>query len=162
MKGKRHSSDTKAKALSLYAACGNASETARELGLNARTVRLWVSETALTRASSPEADQTPLSEEEMRTRRIIEKSLLLLERRVTTALELERGIAAALEAICAEESLAASEKKSLIAKLSELELIKPSSITSIVAALSEAKSRGSGEKEPRGSENLEVKITVVD
>lgn len=89
---------------------------------------------------------------------IIDKGLLLLERRIDTALNHENELDELIRQICAtdKEEISQQEKKVLITKIQSLQLQKLGEITSTVGTLFAKRALARGES----TENNLIKITL--
>lgn len=156
-KNAKYTDEMKEKAILLYATNGNITETARTLGIAKSTVHKWI--------NAPEMCEQV---EQMRTEKriefadkaseLIDKGLLLLERRLDTAIKREEE----LEILINEISLASNDempqqtKTALISKIKSLELQKLGEITTAVGTLFDKRALARGES----TTSTEIKITL--
>ena len=147
------------RAIQLYGVTGSITKVAKQLGVSKSTVHRWLHDD----------DAAPIVEQ-VRTEKkrefaqeageVLRKSLRLLDRRITTALEHERELEALLQAVQEDGELRALEKEALIRKLRALEVQRLGELATAMGVLYDKRALAQGEATENGQ--FEVKITVVD
>ena len=147
------------RAIQLYGVTGSIAQVARELGLAKSTVHSWI-----------RSDDVSEQVEQIRTENklqfaqeageVLRKSLRLLDRRITTALEHENQLEALLQAVREDGELRAPEKEALVRKLRALEVQRLGELATAMGVLYDKRALAQGESTANGQ--FEVNITVVD
>ena len=154
-RGKKYTDDYKEKAYLMYAACGNFNEVSRSLGVPVTTIKTWIDK------------KKPDELDELRTQKkmefvdkaseIIDKGLLLLDRRITTALEYENELEELISVISSQD-MNGNEKNALITKVKSLELQKLSEITTAIGTLYDKRALAKGET----TQNAKITFTLPE
>ena len=147
------------RAIQLYGVTGSIAQVARELGLAKSTVHSWI-----------RSDDVSEQVEQIRTENklqfaqeageVLRKSLRLLDRRITTALEHETELEELLRAVREDGELRAPEKEALVRKLRALEVQRLGELATAMGVLYDKRALAQGESTANGQ--FEVNITVVD
>lgn len=159
-RGKKYSDEIKEQAFLLYATCGSYAETARQLGLAKSTVKGWIDK------KEPDALEQARTEKKMefidKASEIIDKGLLLLKRRINTALEYEDELDELIDEIFASdrEEISPDEKKALINKIRSLQVQKLGEITTAIGTLYDKRALAKGENTQ--NEGINVNIKIID
>ena len=158
-KNRKKPEELRERAIQLYAVTGSISAVARELGLAKSTLHRWL-----------RADEAAPIVEQVRTEKkrefakeageVLRKSLRLLDRRITTALEHERELEAILQAVQEDGELRAPEKEALVRKLRALEVQRLGELATAMGVLYDKRALAQGEATASGQ--FEVRIEVVD
>ena len=147
------------RAIQLYGVTGSITKVAKQLGVSKSTVHRWLHDD----------DAAPIVEQ-VRTEKkrefaqeageVLRKSLLLLDRRITTALEGEEELAALLREIRQDGAISPQVKESFCRKLQTLEVQRLGELATAMGVLYDKRALAQGEATENGQ--FEVKITVVD
>lgn len=160
-KNRKKSDAIKEQALLLYATTGNLTRTAETLGIAKSTLFGWV--------NAPEhCEQVARVRIEKRMEfadkasELIDKGLLLLQRRLDTANQLESELEALLASIAATPNteIPQQTKTALIAKIKTLEVQRLGDITTAVGTLFDKRALARGETTANAA--FEVNIKIVD
>lgn len=145
-------------AVSKYLACASIIEVSQEMGIPYHSVQYWV---AQARRKNPEKfeqmRQRINAEFELRANHIIDKTMLLLDRKVTTALEDH----AAIESIISEienDDISKERKKKLISEISKLSIDKAGELTTIIGVMRDKRALAAGES----TQNTRVDFKLPD
>ena len=155
--GKKYGDEIKEKAIAMYGICGSYSQVARELGVPTSTVAGWIKndtpekEVALIRLSAKMDFAEKAGE-------LMNKGLDLLDRRLTTALEAEEGLAELLQEWMSAPNAEISDKKkqALLTKVSALQIQKIGDITSAISTLYDKRALAKGE----ATENTSITVEL--
>lgn len=160
-KGQKSDNLTIYKVMLSYCITRNYSETARNLDMPESTVRKIVSD------NKDKEEFARLCEEKRdefveKADKIIYKATNLLERRLDTALESQDEIEEMIQEIwnADNEEIKGSQKKSLVSKLSRLQLNGLSEITTAIGTMYDKRALAKGE--PTSNEKLTINIELSD
>ena len=147
------------RAIQLYGVTGSITKVAKQLGVSKSTVHRWLHDD----------DAAPIVEQ-VRTEKkrefaqeageVLRKSLLLLDRRITTALEGEEELAALLREIRQDGAISPQVKESFCRKLQTLEVQRLGELATAMGVLYDKRALAQGEATASGQ--FEVRIEVVD
>ena len=156
MKGKKYGDDIKEKAYMMYAVCGNASEVSRRLNVPLSTIHKW-----LKRKTPDELDS--LREEKKRdfvekSSEIIDKSLMLLERRIDRAIEYEAELDEIIDELKNSDNneISPQTKTELIKTLNKLKVQDIKSLTVAIGTLYDKRALARGES----TENSTITVSL--
>ena len=147
------------RAIQLYGVTGSIAQVARELGLAKSTVHSWIRSDAASQQVEQIRTENKLQFAQ-EAGEVLRKSLRLLDRRITTALEHENELEALLQAVREDGELRAPEKEALVHKLRALEVQRLGELATAMGVLYDKRALAQGEATASGQ--FEVRIEVVD
>lgn len=140
----------------MYATCTNFNEVSRQLGVPVTTIKGWIEK------------KKPDAFDELRTQKkaefieksseILDKLLLLLDRRVTTALIFEEELDRLLEMISKQNEISDKEKKTIVMKLKEMQLQKIGELSTVIGTLYDKRALAKGES----TENTKITFSLPE
>lgn len=158
-RGKKYPDEIKEKAYLMYATCTNIEEVSRALNVPASTLSGWL---------KAKARDSPDEFEELRSKKkrdfieqsssIIDKGMILLDRRFERALKQETELDMLLDEIFTadKDEISVAERKNLIAKIRSLQLYDVKSITTAIGTLYDKRALAKGEN----TENVKVEFKL--
>lgn len=158
-RGKKYPDEIKEKAYLMYATCGNIEEVSRALNVPASTLSGWLKAKA---RDSPDEFEELRREKKIdfikQSSSIIDKGLMLLDRRFERALKQETELDELLDEIesAGKEEISVAERKNLIAKIRSLQLHDVKSITTAIGTLYDKRALAKGES----TENTQVEFKL--
>ncbi len=157
-RGSTYPTETKTKAIAMYAELGNVAEVARQMELPEATVRVWVNEAKKTDAF---AEYQRLKKEEFiaDASRIIKKGTKLIEKQLDSALENSEKFEKLISSIMADGELNVKDKKDLVSAIRQMELKNPRDLAVTVGTIYDKRALSTGES----TENATVRVeTYLD
>lgn len=160
-KRRAYTMEEKEKAMALYAANGNLSETARIIGIPKTTIKSWT--------DKPENNERF---EQMRTEKkeqfinqaweIIDKGLLLTKNRLSRAIEHESELDEIIGIIAKDGELSGQAKTALINKIRALEIQNVRELSTLVGTLYDKQALASGDSTANTAVRVELSGEVAE
>lgn len=141
-RGQKWSDEVKEKAYLMYATCGNFNEVSRELGVPITTIKTWID-----KKEPDELDELRNKKKEEfvdKASSIIDKGLLLLEKRLDRALNQEEELDELIEVI-EDDVKNGTRRQALISKVQALQLQKLGEVTTAIRTLYDKRALAKGE-----------------
>lgn len=167
-RGKKIDNEKIAEVVASYALTNNYSETAREVGICANSVKNIVDKQKQT---NPEEYERVCEEKkelfQNKANRIIDKALLLLERRYDTAIDKQNELDMLMDAVYDAKDndgkeLSGKEKLDIAKKISKLEINSLSEITTSLGTLYDKMRLASGESTNNETIKVEMSQEIKD
>lgn len=151
------------KAIQLYGLNGSISKVSRELNIPWSTVKEWISrpENCETVVKLREESKIQFAE---KASDIIDKGLLLIEKRINTALDHEIALDNLIHEIFTtdKEEISQDEKKALVSKIRSLQLQKLGEISNTLGTLFDKRALARGEATANETVRIELSAEVSE
>lgn len=156
-KGSNTDEQTITNILAAYVTTNNCSEVSRQLGVPVRTVNKIVNEN-INKPEYAKLCQEKKEEFSSKASKIIDKQLELLSRRVDTALENQEELEELIDEVwnAGKEEIDPQAKKSLVSKLSRLQLNSLSEITTSMGTLYDKMRLDKGESTENTNQTIKI------